>query len=29
MYSDALNGLASGFLHNNNVSPSVGVRYTF
>jgi len=29
MYSDALNGLGNGFLHNNNVSPSVGVRYTF
>jgi len=29
MYSDALNGLSSGFLHNNNVSPSVGVRYSF
>ncbi len=29
MYSDALNGLGSGFLHNNNVSPSVGVRYSF
>ena len=29
MYSDALNGLGAGFLHNNNVSPSVGLRYTF
>jgi predicted porin len=29
MYSDALNGLGSGFLHNNNVSPSVGARYSF
>ncbi|HMA48144.1 MAG TPA: porin [Magnetospirillaceae bacterium] len=29
MYSDALNGLGSGFLHNNNISPSVGMRYSF
>ncbi len=29
MYSEVLNGLASGFLHNNNISPSVGVRYSF
>ena len=29
MYSQALNGLANGFFHNNNISPSVGLRYTF
>ena len=28
-YSQALNGLASGFYHNNNLSPTVGIRYTF
>ena len=29
MYSQALNGLANGFYHNNNIAPTVGVRYTF
>jgi len=29
MYSQALNGLASGFYHNNNIAPTVGIRYTF
>ncbi len=29
MYSEALGGLSSGFYHNNNVSPTVGIRYTF
>ena len=29
MYSQVLNGLASGFYHNNNVSPTIGLRYTF
>jgi len=29
MYSEALNGLASGFYHNNNLAPTVGIRYTF
>ena len=28
-YSEVLNGLASGFYHNNNFAPTVGVRYTF
>jgi len=29
MYSNVADGLASGFLHNNNVAPTVGLRYTF
>jgi len=29
MYSQALNGLANGFYHNNNIAPTVGIRYTF
>jgi len=29
MYSEALGGLSSGFYHNNNVAPTVGIRYTF
>jgi len=29
MYSQALNGLANGFYHNNNIAPEIGLRYTF
>ena len=29
MYSQVLNGLANGFLHNNNIDPSVGLRYSW
>lgn len=29
MWSQVLNGMASGYFHNNNVSPSAGVRYSF
>jgi len=29
MYSQLLNGMASGALKNNNLSPTVGIRYTF
>jgi len=28
-YSQVLDGLASGFMHNNTVDPTVGVRYSF
>jgi predicted porin len=29
MYSQFLNGLASGALHNNNIDPTIGVRYSW
>jgi predicted porin len=29
MYSQVLNGMASGYFHNNNLSPTVGLRYSF
>ena len=29
MYSQVVNGLANGFLHNNQMTPSVGFRYTW
>jgi predicted porin len=28
-YSQVVGGLASGYFHNNNVSPTVGLRYSF
>jgi len=28
-YSQVINGLAAGYYHNNNIDPTVGVRYTF
>jgi predicted porin len=29
MYSLVVGGLANGFYHNNNIDPTVGVRYSF
>ena len=29
MYSQVLGSQANGFLHNNNIAPSVGFRYNF
>jgi hypothetical protein len=29
MYSEVNNGLASGFLHSNNIDPTVGIRFQF
>lgn len=29
MYSQNLDGLASGFLHNNSIDPTIGFRYVF
>ena len=29
MYSQTVNGLASGFLHNNNIDPTIGLRYSW
>jgi predicted porin len=29
MYSQVVDGLASGYLHNNTIDPTVGVRFTF
>jgi predicted porin len=29
MFSQVINGLASGFLHNNNLDPTVGMRYSW
>jgi len=29
MYSQVINGLASGFIHNNQMDPTVGLRYTW
>ena len=29
MYSQVINGLASGYLHNNNIDPTVGLRYSW
>ena len=29
MYSQVVNGLANGFIHNNQIDPTVGVRYSW
>lgn len=29
MYSQVVDGLANGYLHNNNVDPTIGVRFNF
>jgi len=29
MWSQVVNGMASGYFHNNNLSPTVGLRYSF
>ena len=29
MYSQVLDGIASGFIHNNNIDPSAGLRFVF
>jgi predicted porin len=29
MYSQVVNGLASGFIHNNNIDPTIGLRYSW
>ena len=29
MWSQVVNGMASGYFHNNNISPTAGVRYSF
>ena len=29
MYSQVLDGLASGYIHNNNIAPTVGMRFAF
>ena len=29
MYSQVIDGLANGYLHNNNIDPTIGLRYSF
>ena len=29
MYSQVINGMANGFLHNQNIAPTAGMRYSF